>query len=269
MKIITSKDNPVLKAARKLHTRKGREGAGAFLIEGKKLISEAVTAGFAVESVFINAGALARGEAATGEYANEIELEETLFHDLAGTKTPQPYMAVVRRPEPEGADGETQRALVLDRISDPGNVGTMIRSAFAAGMDSVWCVKGTADVYSDKAVRASAGAIFRMPVKEGLSAKDCIGQAADMGARLFVLSAGGADLYKEELTGNIALVIGSEGAGPQEAFLEAADAVIGIPMAKGSESLNAATAAAVAMYEALRQSNEDNDLLLESILESL
>ena len=401
MKTVTSKDNPVLKAARKLHTRKGREEAGAFLIEGSKLISEAVSAGFAVEYIFINAGALERGEADTGNYANEIALDEKLFRELAGTVTPQPYMAVVRRPEagrgllravgsrndgkvagddgkvagydgidgcddgkvagydgkvagydgkvggddgidgrddgkvagydgkvggddgiceialdeklfrelagtvtpqpymavvrrPEagrgllraagsrndvkvagdggtstrndgpairndgieagsGEGGGSVRILVLDRIGDPGNVGTMIRSALAAGMDGVWCLKGTADVFSDKAIRASAGAIFRLPALEGLSAKDCIGLAAEKGLRLLVCSAGGTDLYETELTGSIALVIGNEGAGPQEALLAAADAVVGIPMAAGAESLNAAAAAAVVMYEARRQ----------------
>ena len=279
MKTVTSKDNPVLKAARKLHTRKGREASGAFLIEGKKLIAEASAAGFAVEHVFINAGALARGEADGG--INEIALEERLFRELAGTVAPQPYMAVVRRPAVDGfrgggieahdggnigggangrgectkasGGGASYRALVLDRIGDPGNVGTMIRTALAAGMDAAWCLKGTADVFSDKAIRASAGAIFRLPALEGLSAKDCVRLAAENGMRVLVCDASGADLYKTDLTGSFALVAGNEGAGPQEELLEAAGAVIGIPMAAGVESLNAAAAAAVVMYEARRQ----------------
>jgi len=143
--------------------------------------------------------------------------------------------------------------LVLDRAQDPGNVGMVIRSSLAAGMDAVWCVKGTADAFSDKAVRASAGAVFHLPVREGLSADDCVGMAADIGATLLVCSREGTDLYETDLRGNIALVIGNEGAGPQEAFLEAADGIVGIPMAGGTESLNAAAAAAVVMYEALRQ----------------
>jgi len=274
VKIITSKDNPVLKSARKLHTRKGREEMGAFLVEGKKLISEAVSAGFTVECVFINAGALERGEAAKGEYSSEVALEEKLFRDLSGTVTPQPYMAVVKNREAEieefhrrsaeagkdelyhdaRNDKIVKRVLVLDRIGDPGNVGTVVRSALAAGMDGVWCVKGTADVFSDKTVRASAGAVFHLPVHEGLTAKACISLAADVGARLLVCNADGADLYHTDLTGSFALVIGNEGSGPQEAFLDAADSIVGIPMAPGAESLNAATAAAIVMYEAWRQS---------------
>ena len=297
MKTVTSKDNPVLKAAAKLRTRKGREEAGAFLVEGKKMISEAANAGFATERVFINAGALARGDVKAGEcakeialargdvkageYANEIALAENLFVGLAenlfvglaGTRTPQPYIAVVKRqgdgssvfskteePSPCLKTKEPSpclRALVLDRVGDPGNVGAMMRSALAAGFDALWCTKGTADVFSDKAVRASAGAIFRLPVLEGLSAEDCVGLAKDAGARLFTCRAGGTDIYETDLKGGIVLVIGNEGAGPQEVFLKEADGVIGIPMAGGAESLNAAAAAAIVMYEAGRQARAE------------
>jgi len=257
VRTITSKDNPVLKAARKLHTRKGRKEAGALLLSGQKIINEAVSAGFEIVHVFVNAGALLRGEAVLGTYENEIELEEMLFFELAEMAAPQPYMAVVKRSDglilSARNDGGIKRVLVLDRVQDPGNVGMMVRSAFAAGMDTVWCVKGTADVFLDKTVRASAGAIFRLPVMEGLSAKDCIDLAKNIGARVLVCSREGTDLYETDLSGSVALVIGNEGTGPQEAFLDAADAVVGIPMVSEAESLNAATAATVAMYEALRQ----------------
>ena len=270
MKTIVSKDNPVLKKAQKLLTRKGREEAGSFLVEGRKLISEAASAGFRIENVFVDSGALQCGEAAEGEYENEIALEEKLFRNLARTVNPQPYIAVVRRPgltedcRREGAESAAQfpapgpvlggeRVLILDRISDPGNAGTMIRTALAAGMSSVWCLKGTADAFSDKAIRASAGAVFHIPLVEGLDAADCIDRARRMGARLFVCNAGGENVYNKTFAGRFAVVVGSESAGVQEAFLDAADEVAGIPMAEAAESLNAATAAAVVMYEALRQ----------------
>jgi len=255
LKTVTSKDNPVLKAARKLRTRKGREDAGAFLVPGQKLIREALGAGYVVERVFINAGALERGEACPGEYPCEIALEEKLFIELAGTVTPQPYIAVVKRHGDEPSP--CRRALVLDRVGDPGNAGAMVRTALAAGMDQVWCVKGTADLFSDKAIRSSAGAVFHLPLREGLEAEECIDLAAESGAKLFVLSSGGKDLYDMEFFGAFALVIGNEGAGPQDKFLAAADTVVGIPMAPKAESLNAAAAAAVVMYEARRQGGKD------------
>jgi len=265
MKTVTSKDNPVLKSARKLLTRKGREEAGAFLVEGRKLISEAAIAGFEIECVFVNAGALLREEIAPGEgaakSANDIALEERifcaleerLFCGLATTVSPQPYIAVARRPGRGDKEGRPERVLVLDRIGDPGNAGTMIRTALASGMDEVWCTKGTADVFSDKAIRASAGAVFHLKTVEGLSAPDCIEEAREMGAKLVVCDAKGENVFGAGLTGRLAIVIGSESGGAAEGFSTAADMVVGIPMAEASDSLNAATAAAVVMYEARRQ----------------
>ncbi|MCL2111403.1 MAG: RNA methyltransferase [Clostridiales bacterium] len=250
MNTITSKENPVLKSARKLLTRKGREEAGALLVEGRKLISEAKGTGFVIEHTFVNAGALLRGEAVAGE--NEIVLEEKLFRDLAQTVSPQPYIAVVQRPEISQARPPS-RVLVLDRIGDPGNVGTMTRTALASGMDEMWCVKGTADAFSDKAIRASAGAVFHLTIREGLSASECIGRLRDAGMGLLVCESGGTDIYETQLPDMFAILIGSESGGLAKEFLDAADAIVGIPMAEASESLNAASAAAVVMYETLRR----------------
>jgi TrmH family RNA methyltransferase len=254
MDILTSKDNPVLKAARKLLTRKGRACAGAFLLEGRKLISEAQSAGFVIERIFLNAGALLRGEIVAGAFSEEKALEEKLFMGLAQTKTPQPYIAVVKHPKADKRDGSfVSRVLVLDRVSDPGNAGTMIRTALAAGMDEVWCVKGTADLWSDKVIRASAGAVFHLPVAEELSAADCIGRTKDLGLELIVCDAGGEGLFDTNLPDRLVIVVGNEGEGAQAEFLEEADGVVGIPMEGASESLNAAVAAAIVMYEARRR----------------
>lgn len=257
MKTVTSRDNPVLKKARKLLTRKGRAEASAFLAEGRKLISEAKNAGYQTECVFINAGAFIRGEAVAGAFENECLLEENLFNSLSQTQTPQPYIAIVTRDDnvskEAGDPGAPERILVLDRISDPGNVGTMIRTALASDISEVWCVKETADVFSDKAIRASAGAVFYMTVREGLSAADCISRARGMGAKIIVCDAGGTNLYDNILTGRLVIVIGNESDGPESEFMNAADSVAGIPMSAEAESLNAATAAAIIMYEALRQ----------------
>ena len=280
MKVVTSKDNPVLKTARKLLSRKGREEEGAFLVEGRKLITEAAVAGFEIECVFVNAGALLRWETDAegsnaglgaanverlGEAAKEwsfIALEEKLFCGLSETVSPQPWIAVVRRGDERGdagTDDLPERILVLDCVGDPGNVGTMIRTALAAGMDEVWCTKGTADVFSGKAIRASAGAVFHMKMVCGLSATDCIEKVRGLGAKLVVCDARGANVFWAELTGRIAIVIGSESGGPSKAFATAADVIAGIPMSESSESLNAATASAIVMYEAKRQRAEANE----------
>jgi len=224
-------------------------------VEGEKLINEAINAGFTVERVYINSGALSRGEAVSQGYPGETALEEKLFLELARTETPGPYIAVVAGKTAAKAheSGNKNRLLILDRINDPGNAGTIIRAALAAGMDEVLCLKGTADIFSDKAVRASAGAIFHIPVIEGLSAEECLSYVKEAGLKLFVCEAGGNCLFDTGLAGRIAIVIGNESRGPQAVLKEAADTIVGIPMAEESESLNAASAASVVMYEALRQ----------------
>ena len=270
MKTIASKDNPVLKAARRLRGRKGREQEGAFLAEGRKLIAEALSAGLSIDCLFVNAGALTHGGISEGDWAQwpgwttepeVVALEEKLFYELAQTKTPQPYIAVIRKSaignEQSSFPSEARHALVLDRIGDPGNAGTMIRTAYAAGMEEVWCVKGTVDVFSDKVIRASAGAVFHIPVRESLSAEECIELAHSCGMKLIVCDVYGKNVYNIDMNGSVAIVVGSEGAGPQNAFLVAADAIAGIPMEEKSESLNAAIAAAIVMYEAKRRSIMD------------
>jgi TrmH family RNA methyltransferase len=257
MKTVTSKDNPDLKKARKLLTNKGRTEASAFLVEGLKLIDEAVRAGFDTEIVFINAGAFLRGEAKSGEYPKEMLLEEKLFLDLAQTKTPQPYMAIIKKDNLKDrkrtAAPVLGSVLILDRISDPGNVGTLIRTALAAGIDEVWCVKGTADVFSDKAVRASAGAVFHMTLREGLSAKECISFLRRLKMKLLVCDVNGKNMYDTRMTDRLAIAIGNESAGPQDEFLKKADQIVRVPMEDMSESLNVAACGAIVMYETRRQ----------------
>jgi len=255
MKTVTSKDNPALKKAKKLLTNKYRAETFSFLAEGRKLINEAISAGFEIELVFIDAGAYLRGEAAGGEYPNEILLEEKLFRELAQTKTPQPYIAIIKRDGTKTANQmkELSQVLILDRIGDPGNAGTLIRTALAAGVDEVWCVKGTADVFSDKCLRASAGAAFHIPVREGLSSGECIKFLRDLELKLFVCDAKGKNMYDTYMKDRLAIVVGNENTGPQDEFLKMADQIIRVPMENKSESLNAAACGAVVMYEARRQ----------------
>ncbi|MDR1815126.1 MAG: RNA methyltransferase [Clostridiales Family XIII bacterium] len=252
MDVITSRDNAALKLARKLRTKSGRDKEGAFLVEGEKLIAEARGAGLVVRTV------LRRG----------TDVADVLFDEIAQTVTPQGVLAIVEKPkapivilrggEAEVAGSGPLAVLVLDRIQDPGNVGTMIRTAYAAGFGAVWCVKGTADLWSDKVVRSAAGALFRFAagIREGLEAADVLQAARATGLRVVVCEAGGVDYSEVRLAGDgggIALVVGNEGAGVSAALREDADLTVGIPMREGAESLNAAVSAALVMYEYRRQ----------------
>jgi len=196
-----------------------------------------------------------------------LRVADALYGELASTATPQPVMAVVGKPVAardfsaaagavaarKGKDANALAILVLDRIQDPGNVGTAIRTALAAGFDLVAAVKGTADLWSDKVIRGAAGSLFRMTVVEGLRTEDCIGGIRGVGAALCVCAADGEDCFSSDLSGGCALVVGNESGGASQAFMDNADRIVGIPMEKGAESLNAAVAAAIIMYEKRRQ----------------
>ena len=220
-------------------------------------------AGLKIESLFVSESSVAYGLSGEDQMFLDkiqtlvepdmvIELGDREYKELAGTETPQPFAAVFLKPAGlAGATGGS--ALVLDRIGDPGNAGAMIRTARAAGFSEVWTIKGTADLWSDKTIRAAAGSLFHMRVREGLSAEDVLTEAQKAGTKVYALGMSGQDIYVTDLCGNIVLIVGNEGSGVQEILLEKADAVLAIPMVEGAESLNAAAAAAVALYEKHRQ----------------
>jgi TrmH family RNA methyltransferase len=182
-------------------------------------------------------------------------LAEEIFDSIADTVTPRGVIAVAKIPSaPEGPRGDA--LLVLDRLQDPGNVGALMRTAYAMGFDGTLCVKGTSDPFSPKAVRASAGALFRLPVYDADSPAQAVDSLRAGGHRIILLDAGGASpCWDADLTGRVAMVVGNEGAGADEVFVRAADAIVRAPMTEGADSLNAAVAAGMAMYERCRQTD--------------
>ncbi|MDR0519362.1 MAG: RNA methyltransferase, partial [Clostridiales Family XIII bacterium] len=246
MKYITSRANAAVRRALALHNKKGRDKNGAFLIEGSILISEAAKAGLEIEQVFVRGG-MAGMDIPCG--ASAIALPENIFDEIADTVTPKGVMAVAKKPDAAASDdiiGSASSVLVLDRLQDPGNVGTLVRTAFAAGMGAVACVRGTADVYSLKVVRAAAGALFRIPIVEFADAAHAATALSRAGFSLKALDMSGGKSYSvADLSGRVAIAVGNEGGGLSEGFLAAADEVVSIPMADGAESLNAAVAAGI------------------------
>ena len=248
MKSITSKDNPVYKGALKLLHKKYRDREGRYLIEGVKPLADALDSETEIETVFVREGTEAG--AVSGDEQNVCLLAGDLFDRLSGTETSQGVIAVAKKKTGAVPEG---RFLVLDRLQYPGNIGTIIRTAEAAGFGAVIAVKGTGDIYSPKVVRAAAGSLFRMAVAEGLETGEVKDLCRDRGLKLAVTALeGAADCYSADLT-EAAIVIGNEGQGVSEEFLSAADIKVKIPMQGEIESLNAAVAAAVLMYESTRQ----------------
>ncbi len=253
METITSRKNPVIARFRRLAgDRAARREEGLLLGQGRKLLEEALAAGGAPEAVL----ACAEVPALPSSAAVYSASPELLAWISPMKSAPDLLFTLPIPPEPGALRG---RVLLAEDMQDPGNVGTLIRTAAAFGFDGVLLSGACADPWGPKAVRASMGAVFRLGVWE----------RPDVGDALRELKAAGLPLYaaalarETETAGKLrfpsafALAIGNEGHGLRPATLEEADKVVRIPMAPGAESLNAAAAAAVLMWEAYREMNED------------
>ena len=262
MKTIKSKDNITYKAAVKLLKKKYRDETGLYLLEGIKPLEDALFMGIKVKNIF-----LCEGTERADLFPEEVcmMLDKKLFANLSDTGTSQGVIAVAeqRAYSFEGFSAEVSgddsrgNVVIMDRLQDPGNIGTIIRTAEAAGYRGVIMIAGSGDVYSPKVVRAAAGSLFRMPIIKAADADEAASMAKKMGLRLTVTCLEGArDCFETDLTNSIALVIGNEGRGVSERLLELSDIRVKIPMAGSIESLNAAVAAGILMYQSQKKNNE-------------
>lgn len=262
IKRITSKDNPALKTFRQLQTRKYRERLGEFVLEGPTVISEALEQGTPIRMAVFTDDFREdpKGRALIRKMEEErIPLyctEDGLFRDAAGTQTPQGVLAAAKIPywDPDILTEEGSCFLVLDRVQDPGNIGTMVRTAEAAGFRGIVAVKGTADLYSGKVSRAAAGGLLRLPVFTVDSGAALLEKMRECGKKI-VCTDPRSNVYYDDapMAEDIALVIGNEAGGISPELLAGADISVGIPMEGRTESLNAAVSAGILMYESLRQ----------------
>ena len=256
---LTGLQNPVVKAAAELKQKKYRTQNGLYLAEGLRTAEEAV-AYKAVETLFYVATDDDRTmrllEDAAMQNIKLVCVNENVMKKIADTETPQGIIAVckMRQPKLENLLASGKMLLVLDRVGDPGNIGTMLRTADAAGIGGLVLLKGCADIYAPKTVRSSMGSLFHIPVLSGVSEQEFVSAAKKAGYDLLVTCLDGADnLYKADLSGRIAFVMGNEAGGVSETLLEKADKRVYIPMAGRAESLNVAMAAGIVMFEALRR----------------
>ncbi|ANE45101.1 rRNA methyltransferase [Paenibacillus swuensis] len=256
---ITSVANTRAKAWVQLLQKKGREQQGKFLIEGTHLVIEALKSGAEVETVVYS---LERGipeELApwAGEGGEWIAASDAVIARCTDAQTPQPVFAIVQKRQlsPQCLLDEQEAALVIvvDGVQDPGNLGTIIRSADAVGATGVLLGKGTVDVYNPKTIRSTMGSLFHLPVVEG-ALSEWLPRAADTGVNVVGTSLQAEHpLYAQDFKASTWIIVGNEAAGvsPEaEAFVT--DRVI-IPMRGEAESLNVAMAATVLLYEAMRQ----------------
>ena len=241
---ITSRRNPLVQQVKKLLTSKReREKLGLFVSDGTKLLEEAIRYEAGLEIVILSDGV----EARVPDSVRLVRVPEDIMVSISPMQTPQGALFVCRMPEPVPFTPRPGM-LLLDGIQDPGNMGTILRTADALEIP-VGLLEGCADPYSHKVVRASMGAVFRTPVVQTTWETAC-DRCADAGISVAVtaLSDQAVDLRRAAL-GAMAVVIGSEGQGVRREILEQADAQLIIPMNPRCESLNAAVAAAIVMWQ--------------------
>jgi TrmH family RNA methyltransferase len=256
-RIVQSRHNARVKELRRAFAHPGRGERGLVAIEGELLLGEAVRSGLAVETVFVRSGSEAVLERVAVEAGEVLELPVDVFASAVETESPQGVAALVGAPrfgvEEIFPEHGAALVLVMAGLQDPGNVGTLIRSAEAFGASGTVLLPGTVNVWNSKGVRASAGSVFRLPVVS-LGLEEMMAALRERGVRLLAAAADGdVELSAARLEGPVAVVIGNEGAGVPAEVLAAADARVSIRCPGPVESLNAGIAGSILLYEAARQ----------------
>jgi TrmH family RNA methyltransferase len=250
----------LLTQVRNLQRRKGRKRRGLAVAEGVRLVEDALAAGIGIRGVVVGPAATStdRGARLVEQLAaHAIPIEEVtdkVLLEVADTDTPQGIVAVIDPPRWELDSVQPalgHPVLVLDGVQDPGNVGTLVRTAFGLGAPGVLVLSGTADLTNPKVMRAGMGATFRLPcvpVQDG----EFEAWARNTDVEVWAAAADGVPITRVAVTRAVALVIGNEGAGVRPRIRSLARHMVSIPLARGAESLNVAVAAGILMHEARR-----------------
>ena len=252
--MITSNQNAKLKLARSLMGRsRERRAAGAFVAEGVRLVEEALSAGWPIRFVLYTEGLSGRGlELITRLESQGCEVEqvsEVLLNSVSETETSQGLLAVLDY-SPLSLPQPLNFALIADSIRDPGNLGTLLRTAAAAGVQGVFLSPETTDAFAPKVLRAGMGAHFRLPILT-LSWEEI--QMATRSLKIYLADMLGSPCWQTDFCLPLALIVGGEAEGATEEARQLSDGIISIPMPGKTESLNAGVAGAVLMFEVVRQ----------------
>ena len=255
--IITSRKNAAVLSCAALCEKKQRDKTGLFAFEGIKLLCDALGAGLEIERVFATERAYERYEEKLSPVCGKLSLvTDEVYAKLSFENAPQGVFTVAKkRSEAKKAYGERAFVLFLDTLGDPGNLGTVIRSAEAFGADTVFVGEGSADIYNPKTVRAAMGSLFRVDVRTCQSVAESISAACADGFEVYaaMLDKTSKDVCELALErGKIGFVIGNEGHGLSDGVIDACDGCVIIPMRDGCESLNAAMAAGILIWETVR-----------------
>ena len=254
---IESKENNLFKNTKKLKERKNRNKSNKYVIEGVRLVEEAFKAKVSIDYLIVTKDGTEKLEQFLKSYITEdmkiYEISDNLFKELISTETPQGVLAVINMNiVPLQANGNFY--LLCDKLQDPGNLGTIIRTAHAAGVQGIILTKGTVDIYNEKTIRSTMGSIFFIPIHYEDDNLSLVKRLKQDGFNLVVTSLDtNKDFFEEDLRGKTILTVGNEGNGVSKEVLELADTKVKIPMPGNAESLNVAIATSVIMYEKVRQ----------------
>lgn len=243
MQKITSKTNPTIKAAKKLLQKKNRKDS--YLIEGWHLVEEALQSNASVLRIFV----LEEMAERLSDFPNLIVVTPEILKDLSDSPSPQGVVAEVAVTDKEVPENLSGRFLFLEDVQDPGNVGTMIRTADAAGFDGVFLTDKTADIYNQKTLRSMQGSHFHLPIwRKSQSDILALLKASAVPVLATTLSTDSVDYRSLDRFNSFALVMGNEGNGISKEMAEQADKLVHITMPGQAESLNVAVAAGILIF---------------------
>lgn len=259
--MITSTANQQMKLLVQLNKkRKLRDERGVFIVEGPKMFREAP--GERIEKVYFSESFFEKHKAELEKRIQQEKLDyeivtDHVFKAASDTQTPQGVLCIVRQQESDLKtllEAEKPLLLLLENLQDPGNLGTILRTAEGAGVTGVILSKGCVDLYNPKTIRSTMGSVYRVPTLYTENLCDTVELLKTHGIRSFAAHLKGVNCYdQEDYRGGTAFLIGNEGNGLTEELTEKADTLIRIPMEGRLESLNAGVASALLMYEAYRQ----------------
>jgi TrmH family RNA methyltransferase len=260
---VDSRQNTLLKELRKAFRSGEPTEDGYCAIESVKTIEEAIRSGLRLRAVVFSKSAENRAERLMPQissHAESVVVPDDVFASLAATETPQGVAALVRIPQrdlDQILKAPEPLLVVAAGLQDPGNLGTVVRSAEAFGAAAVLLTEGTVSAFNAKALRAAAGSLFRLPTAK-IPGAEIVTKLREQGIRLVATSSHkGTPIAAAELRGGVAIFIGNEGVGLPKALLNAMDETLAIPQAPQVESLNAGVAASIVLYEAARQRSDE------------
>jgi RNA methyltransferase, TrmH family len=257
LETIQSKDNLLIKDVKKLKEKKHRTQSCKFLIEGFRFVCEGLESDFDVPLVFISENAKDRWDSFNVQSKLQKEtrvytVTDQILKSISSTDTPQGIVAVVNN-KSINAENKQGFYILVDKVQDPGNMGTIIRTAHAAGALGIIVTKGTVDIYNEKTLRSTMGSIFHIPIIQDDNLLQ-LNFLRSNGFKLVVSSLDTDDnFFAVDLKNKSIIAVGNEGNGISKELLDISDVKIKIPMPGGAESLNVSIAASIMMFEVIRQ----------------